>query len=138
MLDSHYYRHESKVVAVTKETEKTISPDKVTEMYDAVREQALKDIVASLRVEENILNGIVVQFADAYDTASSKIYTRFILNGEEHIDHHEISTREALDNSRLYRELDQHYTRVVQRVLFRDVAQHFTQAFAPRLTKNLV
>ena len=63
MLDSHYYRHESKVVAVTKETEKTISPDKVTEMYDAVREQALKDIVASLRVEENILNGIVVQFA---------------------------------------------------------------------------
>ena len=34
MFDSHYYKNESKVVAVTKEIEKAISPDKVTEMYD--------------------------------------------------------------------------------------------------------
>jgi hypothetical protein len=40
MFDSNVYKSETKVVAVTKEIEKTISPDKVTEMYDAVREQA--------------------------------------------------------------------------------------------------
>ena len=37
MFDAHYYKSESKVVAVTKEIEKTITPDKVTDMYDKVR-----------------------------------------------------------------------------------------------------
>ncbi len=133
MFDRTTYKTESKVVAVTQQIEKTISPDKVTDMYDKVREQAEKDIIASLRVENNILNGVVVQIADQYDTATSRLYTRFQLNGKDYTDMYVVPTREARTMADLYSKLEEHYTRVVQRSIFREIAPAFTKAIFPRI-----
>ncbi len=128
MLDSHYYRHESKVIAVTKEIESTISPDQVTKMYDDVREQVEHDLIASLRVQDNILNGVVMQIADQYDTASSRIHTRFTLNGKEHEDTLTISTRDVQTMPQLYKFLEDHYVQAVQRTIFRQTEPIWTPA----------
>jgi hypothetical protein len=129
MFDRHYYKSESKVVAVTKEIEKTISPDKVTEMYDKVRAQAEHDVVASLRVDSNLLNGVVVQVADEYSTATSRVYTRFTLNGKEHEDMNVLAKWEVLSNNRMYEILSEHYARVVKNVLLKNFVEVFSPAF---------
>jgi len=132
MFDSNVYKTETKVVAVTKEIEKTISPDKVTEMYDAVRAQAEKDVIASLRVEDNILNGVAVQIADQFDTATSHLYTRFTLNGDEHSNQWIIPTREALNSGQMYDKLTEHYARVVKNVILKHINPVLLPAFARR------
>lgn len=129
MWDNITHKHETKVVAVTKDIERAISPDKVTEMYDKVRSQAEKDIIASLRVESNSLNGIVVQIQDEYSTDTSRIHTRFILNGEEHIAIETLSHEETLSHGELFDKLAKHYRETVAMKVFRDGAEKLSKAF---------
>jgi len=85
MFNSYNIKHESKVVAITKEIEKTISPDRVTEMYDAVREQAENDILRTIIVKDNQMNGIIVEYSTDISTNQKKVMYRFTLNGKETI-----------------------------------------------------
>lgn len=85
MLDRTINNYESKVVAITKEIEKTISPDKVTEMYDAVREQVEKDIIRTIIVKDNNLNGVIMEVRDQLATLQKKILFKFTLNNKEYI-----------------------------------------------------
>ena len=85
MFNSYNIKHESKVVAITKEIEKTISPDKVTEMYDAVREQAENNILRTIIVKDNQMNGIIVEYSTDISTNQKKVMYRFTLNGKETI-----------------------------------------------------
>ncbi len=77
--------HESKVVAVTKEIEKTISPDKVTEMYDAVREEVENNIVLKLRFETNTLKGVGVILNENLNTDEKRYVASYNLNGKDYI-----------------------------------------------------
>jgi hypothetical protein len=85
MLDVTNVRHESKVVAVTKEVHKTISPDKVTEMYDAVRKEVEEDIIRKVVVSSNSLNGTVFEMQPNYSIHSIMRVFRFVLNGKEFV-----------------------------------------------------
>lgn len=138
MFDRTIYKSESKVVAVTKEIEKTISPDKVTEMYDSVREQAEKDVIASLRVQSNTLNGVVVQIADEYSTATSRVHTRFILNGQEFTNVFTIDKREPLTDIQMYENLADNFRETVTGKIFRDASTNLQQAFAPNKYKSSI
>jgi hypothetical protein len=129
MLDSHYYKSESKVVAVTKEIEKTITPDKVTEMYDKVRAQTEHDVIASLRVDSNLLNGVAVQIIDEFSTATSRLHTRFIINGKEYEDTIILEVEGALTPEQMYERLTQHYLGQLTKILFRDITPIFAPAF---------
>jgi hypothetical protein len=108
MFNSYNYKTESKVVAVTKEIEKTITPDKVTEMYDKVKDEVEKSFVRAFRIETDILNGIVVEFADKLDTMQRMTYTRFILNGKEYIAKDIHRSFEALSDGELYEVFSKH------------------------------
>lgn len=79
------YNHESKVVAITKEIEKTISPDKVTEMYNAVREEVEANYVRHFSIKTNEMNGVVVEFMKSHSDKKVYYLTRFVLNGKDHI-----------------------------------------------------
>jgi len=81
MLDSITYKTESKVVAVTKEIEKTITPDKVTEMYDKVRKEVENTISRAYLIQDNELKGVVFEVS----AATRMLMCRFTLNGKEHI-----------------------------------------------------
>lgn len=77
--------HETRVVAITKVIEKTISPDKVTEMYDAVKEEVENNLIKSYRVTSNQLSGIVCVFRENHDLAEYKYVTHYTLNGKDYI-----------------------------------------------------
>lgn len=75
--------HESKVVAVTKEIEKTITPDKVTDMYDRVREEVERSIVRKMVLKGNEISVSAVLSRDPL-TLTDRVIGSWTLNGEEH------------------------------------------------------
>ena len=88
MFDKHIRQwdtYTSKVVAVTKEIEKTISPDKVTEMYDAVKEEVKKSLIRTYVIETDLVNGVVMDYHELYTTWEKVIVVRFNLNWKEFI-----------------------------------------------------
>lgn len=113
MFNKTIHKHESKVVAVTKEIEKTITPDKVTEMYDAVREEVEKSVVRSILVSDNSLHGAVVEIHPKYEDATSVILLRLTLNGKEHMEREAIPRDQAMSESDLFEKLRDFYIRVV-------------------------
>lgn len=101
MFDTTKITHESKVVAVTKEIEKTISPDKVTEMYDAVKEEVEQKILRSYVLRSSTLEAAVLIMENRYISNQNDCVIRFVLNGKEHlhrftIDKYEIDSRSVL------------------------------------------
>ena len=85
MFNTTNYKTESKVVAVTKEIEKTISPDKVTDMYDRVRDEVVNSIVRSYTIEDNSMKCAVVEYNDDMNTTIRRYIARYTLNGDEHL-----------------------------------------------------
>ena len=88
MFDRHIRQwdtYTSKVVAVTKEIERTISPDKVTEMYDAVKEQVQKDMIRAYKIETDQINWIVMEYWDEHCAGQKVIVVKFTLNWKEFI-----------------------------------------------------
>jgi len=79
MFNSKNYNYESKVIAITKEIEKSITPDKVVEMYDVIKEEVEKNIIKKLRIESNLLKGVAILKKDI-DTQTKTISTHFNLN----------------------------------------------------------
>lgn len=91
MLDTHKYNFESKVVAVTKEIEKSVSPDKVAEIYKDLKETAENQVVRAIYVDGNSFHGVVVEMARNNLDRTKRIYTKFIINSEEHIQHTDVT-----------------------------------------------
>jgi hypothetical protein len=122
MLNSYNYKVESKVVAVTKEIEKTISPDKVTEMYDKMREEVENCFVRKFVIKSDILNGIVVELRNDFENNTRKVLTRIVLNGKEFIFKDLIETEEILSDARLYEIFSEHYTDVIKNEILKTTA----------------
>lgn len=95
MFDTHNFNSESRVVAVTKEIEKTITPDKVTEMYDKVKDEVVKSIIRSYKIESNHFRGSVTQFEDV-NRAGSNLIINFLINGDEKTFEEFVQRREIL------------------------------------------
>lgn len=119
MFDHIEHRTESKVVAVTKEIEKTISPDKVTDMYTKVREQVEKDIIVAYRIENNELKGVVLVLNNQYDTMQKKLLGRYTLNGREYL--MEDFTVSAVDYKEVaYTKLFEHFRTQISKQMMRE------------------
>lgn len=121
MLNTNIYHNESTVVAVTKEIEKTISPDKVTEMYDKVKLEVQDDFVRKLFVKTDILNGVICEFSDRHDTAQRLYLTRFVLNDKEYIirDTQEVSG--ITSDEQMLRIFSENYKKEIERQIIRTV-----------------
>lgn len=119
MFDRTTYKSETVVTPVTRVVEKTITPNKVTEMYDKVREQAEKDILASVRVEENQLNGVAMQVEDSLSDQTSRVLLRFTLNGKVYENMETFATRNPMSTDELYKKLEDYFQRTVANHLFR-------------------
>ena len=72
---------ETKVCPVTQVIEKTITPDKVVEMYDKVREEEAKAVAKRYIFSDNILNGFILE---KNETAfcTRRLHIGFTLNGK--------------------------------------------------------
>lgn len=100
--------YNSKVVAVTKEIEKTISPDKVVEMYDAIREQVENDVIRTVFVKDNKLSGVAIELHSDFAKFQRKILYRFTLNGKEYLKT-DFEVEENLSEEKVAHMLYEHY-----------------------------
>lgn len=84
MFDQHHtnYHNETVVTPITQIIEKTISPNKVTDMYDKVMDEVKKTIVRSFIIKDSRCEFSVVVFEDA-NTMSFELNARYLINGEE-------------------------------------------------------
>jgi len=111
----------SKVVAVTKEIEKTITPDKVTEIYDKVRDEVEKTIVQKIVVSNNIFSGVAVEIIDEASTMSHYVLTNFILNGVKCFDKHLLGDNYiTATKDTIIEKLFEHYKQVVAKELIKE------------------
>lgn len=109
MLNSYNIKHETKVCPVTQVIEKTITPDKVTEMYKDVRAEVEEAFVKEFRIEDNNVNGIIVEFQDLYSTRQRKTRTYFKLNGKEYTFEDLLQNREELSKKEMFDIFWKHY-----------------------------
>ena len=120
MFNTTIHQHESKVVAVTKEIEKTISPDKVTEMYGAVKEEVLNTIIRSYVISSNVLSGVIMINDTNYSTAEKEYCLRFSLNGDEHIHKGKLPVEMIDNHSAIYDKVFDIYKSAVADSLMRE------------------
>jgi hypothetical protein len=85
MFDKHISNTETKVCPVTQVVEKTITPDKVTDMYDKVKQEVENSILRTYIIDDNDLKGIVIVTQEDFNTCTKKLLCRYTLNGTEHI-----------------------------------------------------
>lgn len=114
MFNKYITENNTRVTPVTRVIEKTITPNKVTEMYDKVRAQAERDMIQVFKIQSNTLNGVVLELHNQYDTLTKKIMTRFSLNGKEYIDTF-VDDINALSLTKegAFKKLAAHYEKVV-------------------------
>ena len=84
MFDKEINVTNTNVEAVTRVVEKTISPDKITDMYKDVREEVIGSILRTLVADNNKMNGVVVEIQQNLANDQRVIYTFFTLNGQEY------------------------------------------------------
>lgn len=117
MFNTTIHKHESKVVAITKEIEKTISPDKVTEMYDAVQEEVESRIIRSVAINSGVISAATLELQKRYDTMINEFVIRFLLNGKEYIHRGEFSLHEMQNVERMLEKTREFYQKAVAKVL---------------------
>lgn len=121
MFDRIEHKTESTVVAVTKEIEKTISPDKVTEMYDKVRDEVLKTILRTYTFETDTIKGAVVEYVNQLDRAGTKYYARYELNDKEYVIEGELQMEERANSAySIIEKIHQHYAKEVAKHLIKE------------------
>jgi hypothetical protein len=136
MFNPTIYNNESKVVAVTKEIEKTITPDKVTEMYDAVRNEVENSIIRSIVVADNSLHGSAMEIVNQFHTMSHLLLLRFTLNGKEYIAKETTKKEDEMDDNKLYEHLREFYMRTVADNVMRDTINVGIRTIHPHRSSN--
>lgn len=79
--EKHY--HEHTIAAVTRVVEKTISPDKMTEIYSEVKKEVEKSIIGVYKIKGVNIEAIGAIMKYDANTIQKKYLIRYNLNGEE-------------------------------------------------------
>jgi hypothetical protein len=121
MFNTQVYKSETSVCPVTRVIEKTISPDKVTEMYDKVKDEVENNFVRKFIIKENNLHGVVTEHIENQLAKSKIIMVRFVLNNEEHIVK-EIQPKEyVLDREKAVRKLVEGISNQIIKVILSNI-----------------
>jgi len=122
-------KHETKVCPVTKVVEKSISPDKVTETYQAVRNELIDNNIAAFKISNNFIEGYLEFSKDPVVGLIEYVFD-FKCNGEnirikDYVEHdmcltHERHLDEILNhiNEHITKELAHLMTGIVAKTLF--------------------
>ena len=113
------------VTPITQVTKEGITPDKVTEMYDKVTKEVERNFVNGFHVKNNRLDGIVISIRHHIDSAGRKIYTKFILNGEEHLDMTLEGLEFELTKENAFDKISNHYSNVISNKILREIVSDY-------------
>lgn len=90
-------KHETRVTPVTRVIEKSITPDKVVEMYDKTEEEVRKNLIQKIVIQDNSFNGSITIW-DNPNRMVKEIVVHFTLNGKEFTQKEQIIYSANLNN----------------------------------------
>lgn len=122
MFDSITHTTETRVTPITQVVEKSITPDKVVEMYDKVKEEVEKKMLRSFVIEGNQMNGVVIEIENDYGQDIHKVLSRFNLNGVEYLRTFILKREEILYDHNAYQFFKDHFIDVVSNELLKIAA----------------
>lgn len=119
MFDKTVYKTETTVTPVTRVIEKSITPDKVTDMYDKVQKEVLENIVRKGVIKTDNLNDISFLVFEEVHSGNKVLKVSFKINGKDYgfkrvIDLFECSNHQIIDH------VFEVYKEEVARLLFKD------------------
>lgn len=124
MFDKEYNNshHTTVVEAVTQVVEKTISPDKVTDMYADVREEVKSHILRTILSDDNRLYGAAVEIQNDFMRGAKEVYTIFTLNGKEYTNTHILTDGVEITKSDddIFMMLFQDYVNIISKQLMKE------------------
>lgn len=80
MFNSYNVTHKHQVAEVTRVVEKTVSPDKITEMYDRVKEEVLATLIKSVVIKNTLFDCAVQIYRNAQEN-TFQLQAKITLNG---------------------------------------------------------
>ena len=112
------HRTTTEVTPVTRVIEKSITPDKVTDVYKDVRKEVEDTILRTIIVEGNSLNGILMETEHRHDGSSRILHMRFLLNDKEYITKRQITAERTQDD--LLNELVEFFSSTVTGIFLKE------------------
>ena len=97
MFDTTIHKHKTTVTPITQVIEKSITPDKVVEMYDKTEEEVRKHLIQKIVIQDNSFNGNITLWDDP-KRLSKEIIVHFILNGKEYTSSEEVNYHADVTN----------------------------------------
>ena len=113
--------HKTTVTPVTRVIEKSITPDKVTEVYKDVRTEVEESILRTFTIESSLLNGVVIETENRYNTSTRLLHIRFVLNGREFI--HKTEVKIELTEAKIYNHFADFFSHEVTKILLNETAR---------------
>lgn len=118
MFDKHITNHQTTVTPVTRVIEKTITPDKVTEMYDKTKQEIEESLIRKIIIKSAFVEFSACVFQNPQDCTVT-VKGRFLINGTEFLVEHIL--KEALaSNEQIYSLLYQDF---VDQLIFKTAAK---------------
>lgn len=122
MFNTENNYNETKVCPVTQIVEKTITPDKVTEMYDKVKEEVENSLIRTYLVKNNLIDGIGAIFHNNASTMTKYYIIRYILNGKEFITKG-FTPNETDYSHTIYKKMIEHFTNEVSIIFLKESSE---------------
>ena len=134
-LFSTTHHHHTKTVSVPYEKNVTVHEhkaptDKSVELLNEMQEKAQRNIIATIKIEENFLKAVVIYYRDEMVMDRMTYHIRFELNGKEYM------IEDHIDNFEWRQEMSKSYMGLGNEVIFRALHKKFSEMVANELMKQ--
>ena len=134
-LFSTTHHHHTKTVSVPYEKNVTVHEhkaptDKSVELLNEMQEKAQRNIITTIKIEENFLKAVVIYYRDEMVMDRMTYHIRFELNGKEYM------IEDHIDNFEWRQEMSKSYMGLGNEVIFRALHKKFSEMVANELMKQ--
>ena len=134
-LFSTTHHHHTKIVSVPYEKNVTVHEhkaptDKSVELLNEMQEKAQRNIIATIKIEENFLKAVAIYYRDETVMDRMTYHIRFELNGKEYM------IEDHIDNFEWRQEMSKSYMGLGNEVIFRALHKKFSELVANELMKQ--
>lgn len=130
---THYHHSKKEYVPYTKEvniTEKKAPTDESIRLLNEMEEKAKKNIIATIKIEENFLKAIAIYHRDDYVSDRMIYNIKFELNGKTHM------IEDYIDNFEWRQELSKSYMGLGNEQIFKALMKKFSEMITVELMRQ--
>ncbi len=134
-LFSTTHHHHTKTVSVPYEKNVTVNEhkaptDKSVELLNEMQEKAQRNVIATIKIEENFLKAVAIYYRDEMIMDRMTYHIRFELNGKEY------TIEDYIDKFEWRQEMSKSYMGLGHETIFRALHKKFSEMVANELMKQ--